>query len=100
MTFIPAPAVKAIRIRVNVSTASTIDECTLLNIFHDPTTNLEQWIPQLEELFSTVPLSMIERFMLENSLSIGDIKRVFYRLPPVWQNSKFKQDLESGVLHG
>ena len=100
MVFIPAPAVEVVCIRVNCSTRSQIDEKTILTLFRDPQSNVEPWLPQLVELFSTVPVSLVERFIRENEISIENVKNVFYQLPEVWQNSEFKKILESGELHG
>ena len=100
MVFIPAPAVEVVCIRVNCSTRSQLDEETILGLFCDRQPNVEPWLPQLVELFSTVPVSLVERFIRENGISIENVKNVFYQLPEVWQNSKFKKMLENGELHG
>lgn len=86
----------ALTVLLNVSTASEIKKSTLIDIFSGKVGDIAPWTPQLDEFFSTVPVDTIHKFMAENALTAEDIKRVFYGLPSVWQNSAFTAHLQDG----
>jgi hypothetical protein len=96
--FVPkGTAAEVIAILLNVSYALKIDAATIVKIFRKEEP-VDKWVILLDEFFDSCPLPFMEEFMNENSFSLEDLMRIYYKLPKSMQSNRFREVLEDGRL--
>jgi len=75
---------------LNVSFKRLISPEELVKIFKKET-DWELWLNHLDVFFGEVSPNMIQQFMAENNLNLGQLSEVYDSMPSVWRGKAFRE---------